>query len=104
MVNRIFSQSVLAGSVPANGKLKKAARDFEALLITDLLKAGPKTSNIEGASDSGGGESYEDLSTEAVASAMAANGGLGIGRMLLKKLNRPEASGEIKGFSLIADH
>jgi len=69
-------------------KLQKAARDFESILISDLLKSAPRTGTVDGDESAGAGaEGYDDLRTEAMASALAAQGGIGIGRMMLQQLS-----------------
>ena len=73
---------------PERAKLQKAARDFESILITDLLKTAPRTGTLDGDESAGAGvEGYDDLRTEAMASALAAQGGIGIARMLLHQLS-----------------
>ena len=85
MMNAIASFA--AGAASSNPKLRKAAQDFEAMLLTDLMKFSDDEDQSAGETGLGGSESYTDLRNQAVASAMAANGGIGIGRMLLKKLD-----------------
>jgi Rod binding domain-containing protein len=85
------------------GKLQKATQDFEAMLLADLLKSGPKMGTVDGNPEDGGAERYADFSMEAVASGMAAQGGIGIGRMLLKQLGPSVHGTDIKDFSSAAD-
>jgi Rod binding domain-containing protein len=75
------------GNTVATGdpRLPKAAQEFEAMLMTDLLKLG----SGDEPSDGELGQScqgYDDLRNQAVATAMAKNGGIGIARMLMEKL------------------
>jgi Rod binding domain-containing protein len=90
---------------PDQAKLQRTARDFESILISDLLKSAPRAGTTDGGEAEGAGLSgYEDLRTEAMASALAAQGGIGIARMLLKQLEPAVASRDIKAFSSSADH
>lgn len=91
-----------AGS-PQRVKLQQAARDFESILIADLLKSSPRTASLDGG-ESSGVEGYDDFRTEAMASALAAQGGIGIARMLLKQIGPAANEADIKGFSSTADH
>jgi Rod binding domain-containing protein len=75
-------------------KNEKAARDFEAMLLTPVLDSLQKTfggnseaANIPGASD------YRQMATEALGQAIAARGGIGIAQMILRHLQPPEVSG-----------
>ena len=75
-------------------KNEKAARDFEALLLTPVLDALQKTfagdsedSKTPGASD------YSAMGTQALAQAIAARGGIGIARLVLRHLQPPKVSG-----------
>jgi Rod binding domain-containing protein len=72
--------------VPAaqDPRLPKAAQEFEAMLMTDLLKLGSEDDQPQGGDQSCQG--YDDLRNQAVATAMAKNGGIGIARMLEEKL------------------
>lgn len=66
-------------------RLQKATQEFEAMLISQLLKMGDGEDQGAGELD-GGNETYQDLRNQAVAAAMSSNGGLGIGRMLRQHL------------------
>jgi Rod binding domain-containing protein len=75
-------------------KNEKAARDFEAMLLTPVLDSLQKTfagnsedDNITGASD------YRQMATAALAQAIAARGGIGIAQLILRHLQPPKASG-----------
>ena len=74
---------------PERAKLQNAARDFESILIADLLKTAPRSGTLDGDDTASAGvEGYDDLRTEAMASALAAQGGIGIARMMLYQLDR----------------
>ena len=83
-------------STPAKAALKnqKAARDFEAMLLSPVLDALQKTfagdsqdSKTPGASD------YRAMATQALAQSIAARGGIGIARLILRHLEPPKVSG-----------
>lgn len=75
-------------------KNEKAARDFEAMLLTPVLDSLQKTfagnsedANIPGASD------YRQMATAALAQAIAARGGIGIAQLILRHFEPPKVSG-----------
>ena len=75
-------------------KNEKAARDFEAMLLTPVLDSLQKTfagtsedDNIPGASD------YRQMATAALAQASAARGGIGIAQLILRHFEPPKVSG-----------
>jgi Rod binding domain-containing protein len=84
-----------AKSVAKNiAKNEKAARDFEALLLTPVLDSLQKTfagdsedSKTPGASD------YRQMGSQALAQAIADRGGIGIARLVLRHLQPPKVSG-----------
>ncbi|MGA7294517.1 MAG: hypothetical protein WBW53_09240 [Terriglobales bacterium] len=75
-------------------KNEKAARDFEAMLLTPVLDAlqktfggDPEDDKIPGASD------YRLMGTQALAQSIAERGGIGIARLVLSHLQPPKVSG-----------
>lgn len=75
-------------------KDEKAARDFEAMLLTPVLDSLQKTfggdsedSKTPGASD------YRHMATQALAQSIAARGGIGIAQMILRHLEPAKVSG-----------
>jgi Rod binding domain-containing protein len=75
-------------------KNEKAARDFEAMLLTPLLDSLQKTF----AGDSGDGKTpgasdYRQKGSAALAQAIAARGGIGIARLVLDHLQPPKVPG-----------
>ena len=72
---------------PGDAKLRKAAQDFEAILIQTLWRsmkesfASPSEQEQDPAH-----RTLEDLSMQAMSTALAASGGLGIARMLIHSL------------------
>jgi Rod binding domain-containing protein len=81
-------------SLKATLKNEKAALDFEAMLLTPVLDSLQKTfagdsedSKMPGASD------YRHMATQALAQSIAARGGIGIARLILRHLATPKVSG-----------
>jgi Rod binding domain-containing protein len=76
-------------------KNEKAARDFEALLLTPVLDALQKTfAGDSEDSKSPGASDYRALGTQALAQSIADRGGIGIGKLILRHLQPPKVSGE----------
>ena len=68
----------------------KAARDFEAQLIGNVLESMEKTfAALPGQGSAAGEDDYNYLGTQALASAMAAGGGFGIAKMITEHLITP---------------
>jgi Rod binding domain-containing protein len=80
-------------SAKAVAKNEKAARDFEALLLTPVLDALQKTFSgpAEDASTPGASD-YRLMGTQALAQAIAARGGIGIAQLILRHLQPPKAT------------
>jgi len=80
--------SANANSTPATLKLRKAAAEFESLLISDLLKSMKSTftDSEDDQSTDPAHDTLEDFGTRAMSTALANAGGLGIGSLILKHL------------------
>jgi len=92
-VGRIFP-SQPSGQQDAN-RIWRAAREFEGLLLANLL--GPlerSFSGIGGEQSMAGGEAYQSLGMQAVASALANRGGIGIAAMIARSLMQSEGHGK----------
>ena len=77
-----FSPSDLA-------KLKQAARDFESILLRDVLKTMRESSTQGKGLLSGTSQRlYQDMMDDEMAKAMARQGGLGLADMLVRSLTR----------------
>jgi hypothetical protein len=74
-------------------KSEKAARNFEAMLLTPVLDALQKT--FSGAEDSStpGASDYRLMGTQALAQSIAARGGIGIGQLILRHLQPTKVPG-----------
>ncbi len=72
---------------PAHKKLRKAAQDFEGILISQLMgefKVG--LSSLGGDSPLAGSDTLNSLAIQTLSTALASRGGLGIGNMLIHQL------------------
>jgi len=68
-------------------KLRKAAQDFEGILLSQLLedfKVG--SSSLPGDTPLAGSDTLNSLAIQTLSSALASRGGLGIGQMLVHQL------------------
>ena len=98
MVGGIVEANAVPSASP-DPRLHKSAQEFEAMLLADLMKMASEEDEPEGESDQSC-RGYDDLRNQAVATALAGDGGIGIARMLEQKLGGQAA---IKEFSSSAD-
>ena len=75
-------------------KIQKAARDFEAMLLTPVLDSLQKTFSGDPEDATPGASDYRLMGTQALASAMAERGGIGIARLVLSHLQTPKVLGK----------
>jgi peptidoglycan hydrolase FlgJ len=86
--------SSTATSTNDAAKNEKAARDFEAMLLTPVLDSLQKTfSGDSEDSKTPGASDYRLMATQALAQSIAARGGIGIAKMILRHLTPPKVSG-----------
>ena len=72
---------------PAHQKLRRAAEEFEGMLIAQLLgEAKMGFSSLGGDSPLAGSETLNSLAIQTLSNAMARRGGLGIAQMLVRQL------------------
>ncbi len=91
---RISANSPHVPTAPrAQGKVEKAAQDFEAVLLGSLLETVEKTFSGFGEDSCPGSGDYSYMGVQALAAEMAAHGGIGIGRMIVRQLERSKVSG-----------
>jgi Rod binding domain-containing protein len=70
-------------------KIAKAAHDFEAVLLNTLLGPLEKTfSSLPGKETDAVSDNYHSLGMQALASSLAAKGGVGIAAMIIKSLSK----------------
>lgn len=81
-----------AASAPS-GKLRKAAEEFEAIVLATLLEKMQKTFAGVGESQDPAHDTLGSLGTEALAQGLAANGGVGLARMILHQMSRSPGGG-----------
>jgi len=83
-------QSAAAPETPEKSyarKAVKAAQQFEAVLLNDLLGHLQKTFvSLPGKDSDSKTENYDFMSTQALATGLASAGGIGIARMISHKL------------------
>lgn len=90
---RLAAEPPLAGqSASDTAKLRKAAQDFESLILRDVIKkmrgsSAPKKGLLSGA----GQNLYQDLMDDELSKAMARQGGLGLADVLVRGLIRSSA-------------
>jgi Rod binding domain-containing protein len=78
-----------ATETPAHRKLRKAAQDFEAMLISDLWEHfQPSFCSLSGESPPAGSDTLNSLAIQAMSTGLAQRGGLGIARMVVRQLER----------------
>ena len=76
-------------------KSEKAARDFEAVLLTPVLDSLQKTFAWDSEDEKTPGASdYRAMGTQALAQAIADRGGIGIAPILKRHLASPKVSGD----------
>jgi Rod binding domain-containing protein len=81
---------------PQHRKLEKAAQDFEGMLLNSLWKS--MAEGMKGdLDDDSTNSTFTDMGMQAISGAMASAGGLGIGHMLLKALEKQQAIEVAKG-------
>lgn len=85
---RVWTPLGLAQPVPT--KAEKAAHDFEAILLSSLLERLQQTFAGTSEDDPSGSDNYALMGTQALASAMASHGGLGIARLILQQWQHTE--------------
>ena len=80
-------------TLPENPHAKTAAKDFEALLISQILKAAHGESGWLGSDDDDAGAAAIGLGEEQLARTMSANGGLGLAKMIEIGLRNQASTG-----------
>jgi Rod binding domain-containing protein len=74
-------------SAPPSLRILHAAREFEAILLANVLGPLERTfSELGGDSQTPGAEAYQSLGMQAFATALANHGGIGIGDMVAHSL------------------
>lgn len=88
-------QSIAAGSNPVSSpervqqqKLKAMAQEFEAILIAAMLKEAQPHTQADPVTGGRSHDLYQQLFTDEIAKAIARSGGIGVGKMLERQLQR----------------
>ena len=76
------------------GKGERAARDFEAILLTQLMDSLEKTFSCVAQDPTPGASDYRHMATQALASKIGEQGGIGIAQLILRHL--PDAKVQAK--------
>jgi Rod binding domain-containing protein len=71
---------------PAHRKLRKAAQDFESLLISELWQKYQASSSWSGETQTAGSDTLNSLAIQTMSVTLAHRGGLGIAQMLVHQL------------------
>jgi flagellar protein FlgJ len=92
VIEKLNGITPVPAASPEASKLKDSARQFEALMIGQMLKSARES----GGSWFGGGEDEASatatgMAEEQLANTLAASGGLGLARMVLKGLQKDPA-------------
>jgi Rod binding domain-containing protein len=96
MVDKIppFPASAPPDSRSSPDKIEHAAKQFESLLIGQILKSMHEagSSGWMGGGEDQSGESAMELAEEQFAQALASRGGFGLSRLIIQGLTKPEKS------------
>jgi len=97
-VSLMSSMPPLTVEHPIDPKIRRAAQEFEAVLLGTWLSEIQESFSSAPGEESAGAENYRSLGIEAVAGALAASGGIGIARMVCRQLESSNAfpAGEVK--------
>jgi len=75
-----------SGSAPASPKLVKAAREFEAMLLQNLLEKMNKSMAGDTEGQDAAHDTISSMGAQAVATALSERGGIGLASMLVRRL------------------
>ena len=85
-------ESSLPGGTTAaavHSKAMKAGMEFEAILLNNLLGGLERAfTNLPGKKEDHSTEAYSGLAMQALASGLAESGGIGVGRLIAKALDK----------------
>lgn len=81
-----------AGNAATRTGLKKAAQEFESMLLSNLLESMKQGFGGEEESQDAGHSAFSNMGTQALAQAVVARGGIGIAKLMLGKLQNRAAN------------
>jgi Rod binding domain-containing protein len=89
----LLSRMRSGGPFPANGKVEKAAQDFESMLLNQWLQQARESfASVPGGSEDEDGDTslsqLQEIGMQALATAVTKSGGIGIAKMLGHQLQR----------------
>jgi len=91
----ILNQPSESGSIAVGGdraRLENAAKQFEALLIGQILKGVRESSSGLSAENDESMTTYSEIAEQQFAQAIAAQGGMGIGKMVTAQFGDHDAN------------
>ena len=89
-----ISGAPAAPAKPSPGKIETAAKQFESLLIAQILRSMHESGSASwlGTGDDQSGESAMELAEEQFAQALSSRGGLGLSRLIVQGLTTQSAA------------
>lgn len=96
--DKLIGQLQSQGAPHANGKIEKAANEFESMLLSNWLQQAEQSmATVPGADDDeedgGGRDQMMSLGVQSLAGALTASGGIGISAMISKALQHAADKG-----------
>lgn len=86
------------GKTDDKGRIEKAAQQFEAMLLGTWLKEAEKSfSTLPGSGDDSTEQQVMSLGVQSLSQAMAASGGIGIGKMIAQAMETAAAKQQTPG-------
>ncbi len=87
------SADLMSGTVAKPDRLHKAAQEFEALLVGEMLKSARESGSDGwlGSGESTGDDSAMDMAESQLANALASSGGLGLANTIERAMAKPSA-------------
>jgi flagellar protein FlgJ len=80
-----------ADTVEPTAEQRKAAKDFEAIFLRQMLSGLEKSSGLSGSGKSSGAEIFGSMMVGALADTAAEGGGIGLSELILKAMLPPSA-------------
>ena len=74
------------GSISRQPTPEQAAREFEAMLIGQLMKAAREEGSTEEENSAAGSDTYREFAEKVLAQALAESGSFGFARMILRSV------------------